>query len=187
VSRDGGFGIGDRSTRTLYDVRLVRATRKVGLGAIVAWDAIVDASWAAGERVTFEDAVDTLPYDLGDTSPIRLALASVCLLDDDGLIRSESWASWFGVADDRREAKRERDRAYIARRRAANDSAPIANESQAVVPSYRTDPSVPSGPTDRTVPPTREAPSMDGGPTPFKVAMAAIGFSPAPKPVRAKR
>jgi hypothetical protein len=187
MSRDGGFGIGDRSTRTLYDVRLVRATRKVGLGAIVAWDAIVDASWAAGDRVTFDDAVDTLPYDLGDTAPIRAALEAVCLLDSDGLIRPESWASWFGVADDRREAKRERDRAYIARRRLANESAPIANESQAVVPSYRTDPSVPSGPTDRTVSPPRErAPSKDGDTT-FKTAMAAAGFHPAPKPVRAKR
>lgn len=156
MSRDGGFGIGDRSTRTLYDVRLVRATRRVGLGAIVAWDAIVDASWAAGERVPFDDAVDTLPYDLGDTAPIRAALEAVCLLDSDGLIRPESWASWFGVADDRREAKRERDREYAARRRLGNDSSPTDAR-----PST-SDPSVPSGPSDRTVSPSRERPSKDG-------------------------
>lgn len=154
MSRDGGFSIGDRSTRTLYDVRLVRATRKAGLGAIVAWDAVVDASWAAGERVTFDDAVDTLPYDLGDTSAIRAALTAVALLDDDGLIRIESWASWFGVADERREAKRERDRAYAASRRQR-----VGNDSQAVVPTDR--PVRPTGPTDRSVLP-REAPSKNG-------------------------
>lgn len=150
MSRDAGFQIGDRSTRTLYDVRLVRATRKAGMALIVAWDAIVDASWESGCRVAFEDAVDTLPYDLGDTAAIRLALTDVGLLDSDGLIREPSWASWFGVADDRRESKRERDRAYAASRRER-----VASESQAVVPSYR-----PSGPTDRSSP--RETPSKDG-------------------------
>ena len=75
MSRDAGFQIGDRSTRTLYDVRLVRATRKAGLAAIVAWDAIVDASWESGCRVGFDDAVDTLPYDLGDTSATGVAFS----------------------------------------------------------------------------------------------------------------
>ena len=151
MSRDGGFSIGDRSSRTLYDVRLVRAYRQVGLAAIVAWDAVVDASWEAGERVTFDDAVDTLPYDLGDSDAVRAALVSVSLLDDEGLIRCESWSSWFGVADDRREAKRERDRLYAARRR-------VANDSQAVVPTDR--PVLPTGPTDRSSP--RATPSKDG-------------------------
>ena len=154
MSRDAGFAIGDRSTRTLYDVRLVRATRKVGLAAVVAWDAVVDASWESGCRVAFDDAVDTLPYDLGDTGAIQAALTDVGLLDADGLIREPSWASWFGVADERRESKRERDRAYAASRRQR-----VANESQAVVPSYR--PIVPTGPTDRSSP--RETPSIDGG------------------------
>lgn len=154
MSRDGGFSIGDRSTRTLYDVRLVRATRRAGIGAIVAWDAILDASWAAGERIPFDDAVDTLPYDLGDTAAIRAALEAVGLLDDGGLIREESWASWFGVADERREAKRERDRAYAARRRLGNDSPPIGARPTT---SDRTDP---TGPTDRSVPPV--APSTNG-------------------------
>jgi hypothetical protein len=140
MSRDGGFQVGDRSSRTLYDVRLVRATRKAGLAVIVAWDAIVDASWEAGCRVPFDDAIDTLPYDLGDSVSIKAALTSVGLLED-GLIREDSWASWFGIADERREAKRERDRAYAAARRQR-----VASESQAVVPSYR-----PSVPSDRTV------------------------------------
>ena len=156
MSRDGGFSVGDRSSRTLYDVRLVRATRRAGLAAIVAWDAVVDASWEAGQRVVFDDAIDTLPYDLGDTISIRAALTAVGLLGDDGLIREESWASWFGVADERRESKRERDRAYAARRRLGNDSSPADGRS--------TTPTGPTGPTDRSVPP-REAPSRKGATT----------------------
>ena len=155
MSRDGGFSIGDRSSRTLYDVRLVRAYRQVGLAAIVAWDAVVDASWEAGERVTFDDAVDTLPYDIGDSDAVRAALVSVSLLDDEGLIRCESWSSWFGVADDRREAKRERDRAYAARRRLGSDSKPT--DARPMTP---TGPTGPSGPTDRSSP--RATPSKDG-------------------------
>lgn len=172
MSRDGGFSIGDRSTRTLYDVRLVRATRKCGLAAIVAWDAVVDASWASGERVPFDDAVDTLPYDLGDTAAIREALTSVCLLDENGLVREESWLSWFGVADERREAKRERDRAYAARRRLANDSPPTDAR-----PTTPTGPTVPTGPTDRSVSPTRasEAPSKTGT---LRETLTAMGLRP---------
>ena len=95
-------------------------------------------------RVPFDDAIDTLPYDLGDSVSIKAALTGVGLLED-GLIREESWASWFGIADERREAKRERDRAYAAARRQR-----VASESQAVVPSYR-----PTVPSDRTVLPAR--------------------------------
>jgi len=145
MSRDGGFQVGDRSSRTLYDVRLVRATRKAGLAVVVAWDAIVDASWEAGERVPFDDAIDTLPYDLGDSMSIKAALTSVGLLED-GLIREDSWTNWFGAAEDRREAKRERDRTYAAARRQR-----VAAESAPVVPSVR--PSV--RPSDRTVLPAR--------------------------------
>ena len=168
MSRDGGFPVGDRSSRTLYDVRLVRATRKAGLAAIVAWDAIVDASWEAGCRVQFDDAIDTLPYDLGDTKGIRSALTSVGLLGEDGLIREESWASWFGVAYGRREATRERGRRYNASKRgdvnATSDARRNDVEQQSNDKSF-TPPFLPSGPTDRTVPPARareSAPSKDG-------------------------
>ena len=130
MSRDGGFQVGDRSSRTLYDVRLVRATRKAGLAVVVAWDAIVDASWEAGERVPFDDAIDTLPYDLGDSMSIKAALTSIGLLED-GLIREDSWTNWFGAAEDRREAKRERDRAYAAARQRAARLAGLATSDPA--------------------------------------------------------
>jgi len=186
VSRDAGFAIGDRSTRTLYDVRLVRATRKVGLAAIVAWDAIVDASWEAGCRVQFDDAVDTLPYDLGTTTDVRMALAHEGLLDEEGLIREASWLGWFGTADKRRTAKREWDRTYAAVRRArvATDTRTVADESHTVASTDR------SVRTDRQVRPSGRAPAREdhGFETVRETAAAlGIGFHPAPKPVRAKR
>lgn len=123
MSRDAGFPIGDRSTRTLYDVRLIRAARRAGPAAVIAWDAIVDASWEAGCRVAFDDAVDPLPYDMTDSAEIRATLVSVGLLDTSGLIREESWANWFGPADSRRANTRERWRRANEKRRHAADEA----------------------------------------------------------------
>jgi hypothetical protein len=151
MSRDEGFPIGDRSTRTLYDVRLVRAARKVGLSAVVAWDAIVDASWEAGHRVTFADAVDILPYDLGDTDAVLAALVSIGLLADDGCIREESWQTWYQPAYDRREERREAGRrGGLAKAR--NLAALEQSQSTGVAEPYPSVPSVPSVPSLPSVP-----------------------------------
>jgi hypothetical protein len=109
MSRDGGFQVGDRSTRTLFDPCLIRAYQRAGLGVIVAWDAIVDASWLRGERVTLEDALLPLPYRIRIPT-VREALTEAGLLDEEGRIRAQSWASWFVPANDRREARRESGR-----------------------------------------------------------------------------
>jgi hypothetical protein len=109
MSRDEGFQVGDRSTRTLYDTRLVRAYRQAGPGVVIAWDAVLDASWAKGERVTLEDAVLPLPYRLA-LLKVRAALCEAGLLDKDGRIREASWKVWFLPAHDRREARRESGR-----------------------------------------------------------------------------
>lgn len=157
MSRDDGFTIGDRSTRTLYDLRLVRAVRRVGLCAIVAWDAVVDASWEAGRRVCFEDAVDTLPFQLGDVQAIKEALTAEGLMED-GLVREASWLGWFGVASTRRDLKRERDRRYNAnrtaprRRRNGARTSDVRSENGAPDRTDRSGPSSPSVPTVLTAP-----------------------------------
>jgi hypothetical protein len=114
----------DRSTRTLFDVRVVRAYRLAGPAAVIAWDAIVDASWEAGERVPLADALDSLPYQLGDAEELGAALRRVGLLDSDGLIRAEAWADWYGTAAARREASRERAARWRSRGRDGGAPAP---------------------------------------------------------------
>ena len=194
MSRDCGFEVGDRSTRTLYDTRLLRAYKVAGLGVVVAWDAIVDESWAKGERVTIEDALLPLPYVI-DVQAVTDALRTEGLLDADGRIRDASWAAWFEVANARRETKRERDRAYAkkaaaARWPTADDPLPIrarvANGSDATVR--------PSVPTVRPPRAPARGEALQGkngnGLTPLAdllpEAVAAIGYhaggTPVPKP-----
>ena len=191
MSRDCGFEVGDRSTRTLYDTRLLRAYKVAGLGVVVAWDAIVDESWAKGERVTIEDALLPLPYVI-DVQAVTDALRTEGLLDADGRIRDASWAAWFEVANARRETKRERDRAYAkkaaaARWPTADDPLPIrarvANGSDATVR-----PSVPTVRPSRAPARGEALQGKNGKSEPVPLAdllpeaFAAIGFHPAPKP-----
>jgi hypothetical protein len=203
MSRDAGFPIGDRSTRTLHDIRLIRAIRAAGLGALAAWDAVLDASWAAGERVPLEDAVDALAFDIGDLEPIRAALVKHGLLEEDGLIRSSSWEAWFTVAAERRKAARMKSALGGLRARGARspeealslllqrtDSGLTAGSTAEVTP--------PTVPTVPTVPIARETgrkrpPKRNGGePVPVGSLLAKInavdpewkppGFNPVPKP-----
>ena len=194
MSRDCGFEVGDRSTRTLYDTRLIRAYKLAGLGAVVAWDAIVDESWAQGQRVGIEDALLPLPYQL-DAEAIRDALTTAGLLDAEGRIREDSWDDWFVPAETRRRSKREKDREY-ARRAAASrwalgteseaDRTRVGGESLA----YRMPPSVrPSVRSDRPPrAPAREGEALQGKngerPVPLREMMpeVAAGFHPVPKP-----
>ena len=196
MSRDGGFEVGDRSTRTLYDTRLVRAYRIAGLAAVVAWDAIVDESWAKGQRVTIEDALLPLPYEI-DAGAVSAALQTVGLLDNAGYIREDSWDTWFAPAHARREAKRERDRAYAkkaaaVRWDASSDTLPSRERVVSESLGTRMPPSVrPSVRTDRLSvlrAPAREgeAPSKDGFTTVRETA-TALGFHPVPKPPPSSR
>jgi hypothetical protein len=191
MSRDCGFEVGDRSTRTLYDTRLLRAYKVAGLQVVVAWDAIVDESWAKGERVTIEDALLPLPYVV-DVQAVTDALRAVELLDAEGRIRDASWSAWFETANARRATKREHDRAYAkrmatARWGTATESVPsrprVANGSDA---SSR--PSVPTVRPPRAPARGRTLQGKNGktGPVPLAdllpEAYAAIGFHPVPKP-----
>jgi hypothetical protein len=163
MSRDDGFPIGDRSTRTLYDPRLVRAYRKAGLGALVAWDAITDASWAQGDRVTLEDALLPLPYEL-DIAALREALCDAGLLDDEGRIRDSSWDHWFGPAYDRREARRETGRLGGLRargQRSYSDAKALLQQHNSTSTPVR--PSVPSVPTVPSVPPVARVRARENG------------------------
>ena len=180
VSRDAGFDVADRATRTLYDPLIVKAYRKAGLAAVVAWDAIVDASWAAGHRVTFEDATLPLPYDLGTNGAVQSVLQEVGLLDGDGMIRASSWEGWFGAADERRAAARERQARFRARTKTPTNGDVTVRNSDKTVPAGR--------PAVRPV--VRQAVRSAGarektfdeiGVT-RPLPVAALGFHPVPKP-----
>lgn len=177
MSRDAGFGVADRATRTLYDPLLVRAYRKAGLAAIVAWDAIVDASWAAGRRVCFDDAILPLPYDLGDEDALRAVMVDVGLLDADGFVRESSWEGWFGAARDRRSAAR-RGGVEGNRRRWHPDAPPAAASRGPIGGRSDTDPR-PSGPSDRTPRAAAHAPAREESlskPGTLRDTMAAMGL-----------
>jgi hypothetical protein len=164
MSRDGGFDIGDRSTRTLYDTQLIRAYRLAGPEIVIAWDAIVDESWAKGQRVAIEDALLPLPYQM-DIAAVKEALISVGLLDAEGRIRQQSWDTWFVPAEERRSTKRERDREYAKRaihkrwdNESSSDRQRVASESvtDRIPPTVR--------PSDRPSN-AREGDTLEGSPS----------------------
>jgi hypothetical protein len=159
MSRDGGFEVGDRSTATLSDTRLIRAVAIAGPWTVPAWDAIVDASWSKGERVTLDDAVLRLPSVyrplIAKLDVYRDALRTVGLLDGDSRIRQESWAVWFDPANQRREAKRKRDRDRARRaadERWRNESDSPADRERPAGGPYATDRADPTEPIRPTVP-----------------------------------
>jgi len=132
MSRDDGFPVADRDTGTLRDPKVVRAFRKGGFAAVLAWDAIVDASWEEGERVTLEEAVISLPYGL-DPDALLPILIEVELVGADGLIVEETWERWFRPAWERRENRRRSGRLGGARswkeRRQRNGEATLKHRS----------------------------------------------------------
>ena len=188
MSRDAGFDVADRATRTLYDPLLVKAYRRGGLAAVVAWDAVCDASWAAGHRVTFEDAVLPLPYDLGDLAALQEAMGD--LLEPTGLIRLGSWEGWFGAAESRRASSRERQARFRAGTKRGGDvRATLGNNHETLPNRQETVPAVrPAGsPAVRPVvsQTDRNVRSLDE----IGVARPApiLGFHPVPKPAGKKR
>jgi hypothetical protein len=107
MSRDASWLRRDHDLNFLMDDAVMNAVERLGLRAIVAYTAVLDASWAAGKRVTLPWAIRRLPrvYDLGDTDDLVAGLVEAGLLDPDGGIRASSWETWFLPAQERR-AKR---------------------------------------------------------------------------------
>jgi len=115
MSRDDGFAVADVDTGLMSDPKVVRLAKRhptVAGEAMAAYVATVLASWKAGDRVTVEDAV---PVWL---QTHEAALRDVGLLDDEGKVPVSVWDGWYGPARGRRDAKRDRQREWVASRRA---------------------------------------------------------------------
>lgn len=108
MSRDEGFAHADIDTGQLEDGKfrlLWRALNDASTMsiAVVAYHATVLASWAAGDRVSVDEAA---PLWLVPGPGIVQALLEVGLLDSERRIPAHAWESWYRPAWDRREAKR---------------------------------------------------------------------------------
>jgi len=157
MPRDDGFAVADTATGKLDDPKFRKLWRIVHDGpamnaAVVLHDAVQLASWAAGERVTAEDAA---PFWMEAVENVAANLQAVGLLDKDGRLPAKAWESWFGAARDRRQKRR--DAGQLGGR-----PKPIANHSVSdaePLPTSRitTDNPVPSVPF-RTVPSVRSDP-----------------------------
>lgn len=150
MSRDDGFTVADRDVGLLSDPKVIRAYRRLGFAAVVAFEAVVDASWEAGYRVTLEEAMLRLPYDFGDWTAVTETLLAEGLIGDDGLVMDESWERWFRPAWERRENRRRSGaiggaRSWDKRRISDAEAAPkrsrstLSSSAEPVRPSVRTD------------------------------------------------
>jgi hypothetical protein len=127
MSRDDGFRTADVDVNLLDDPKvraLVRSTRDEALVArcLVAYMAILTASWERAERIPLEDAAPAWLTGLDD---LRDRLAEVQLVDEQGRLVERAFDAWIGPAIDRQASFRERwRRANDKRRKADTDAVP---------------------------------------------------------------
>jgi hypothetical protein len=124
MSRDDGFGHADVDVGLLDDPKvrqLIRSTKDEGLIArcLIAYTAVVLASWERGTPLTLEDAA---PLWLTDLDDLRARLTAVGLVDEDGRIPPKPWERWFGVAVTRRDAGRDRWRRWNQRQKGSRQA-----------------------------------------------------------------
>ena len=151
MSRGKGFAIadvdvakqGDPKVRALW--RHLRDESAMN-AAMVVHEAVLLASWAAGERVAAEDAA---PAWMTDVEAPASALAHVGLLDDRGHIPLKSWRSWFVPAAERRQQTRDRWKRNKSEQRATSEDVPEDTAGRLALRTVRTVPSAPTVPTVR--------------------------------------
>ena len=160
MSRDDGFEIADVDVKLLDDPK-VRALVRACSGneyllnrCVVAYVALVLASWRDGVRATLESAAP-LWLDADQLAEVGDRLRHAKMLDGNRLPK-RSWDSWFGPAQARREQRREAS--------AVANAARWGNGSRAVSgrDSGRTPDALPvrTVRTDRSV---RRAPARESG------------------------
>jgi hypothetical protein len=159
MARDDGFAIADVDTGLFDDSKVRALWRQLGepnavSRAMTIYVATLLESWATGRRVPAADAVPVwLPPAVDDLA----SLTAAGLLDADGRLPSRAWASWFGPARDRREAKRTGGRrgGLKAHGIAPEGVLKPASKHSSGIPRAKPDPSSPSVPTDPSVAPAR--------------------------------
>ena len=168
MSRPDGFPTADVDVDVLADDRILAAVRQAGPWAALAYLAVVTASWARGERSTFQAAVDRLPrvYDVGDVDELEAALIAAGLLDDAGRIPASTWASWYEPAQARRLERRE-----AGRRGGLAKAANVAAEHPPGAPRKRSSSAATSSATASLYPTDR--------PTDDATNVASVGLSPS--------
>lgn len=109
MSRDDGFRNADIDVGMFADPKVVALVRRVrdpqrAAAHLTLYLALVLQCWNEGARLTFDE---TLPaWWLEGADDARRDLTDVGLIDHEGRIPVRSWASWFGVAWERREKRR---------------------------------------------------------------------------------
>lgn len=168
MSRDAGFARADVDTGLYADPKIVALARRlrdpVATAAHVAlYEALVLASWGAGDRLTLEQTLPAWWLVEPDVDvAYRTVLEAVGLVDAEGRIPEHAWASWFTPASDRRRAYIERGRKggrapHAPRSPGATQHDDAWGEAQ-VQPESSTSraranqPTVPTVPADPTIP-----------------------------------
>jgi hypothetical protein len=111
MSRDDGFPTADIDVGLFSDPKVIALARRLRdpLGTLVhvaLYEAVVLASWRAGERVDFNIAAPG--WFLDDLAQYVGNLQAVGLLDDDRRIPAHAWTAWIGPAVERRLAAKRR-------------------------------------------------------------------------------
>lgn len=154
MSRDVGFRTADIDVGILDDPKvraLVRSTRDEAIVArcLVAYVAVLMASWEHAERISLEDAAPAWLTGLDD---LRGRLAKVQLVDEEGRVVERAFDAWVGPALERQASFRERWRRANDRRRKpdsdSTDAVPRGDsDSTDAVPGPTGRQAGPSGPS----------------------------------------
>ncbi len=162
-----GFSIMDVSTAILDDPKFLRLNLRYPdqyLAGVVANTATLARSWAKGRRVTAQEA---WPVYRPECPEALDALVSVKLLDRNYRLPAVSWREWFEIAEQRRDATRERNRNSARAHRERQRGVSTDGASAVAYPTVR-----PSVPTDPTV-------TRGGAMTSFASEMEKNGLRPA--------
>lgn len=148
MSRGDGFLVGDIDTGLLEDSKVKALARRLRdpiktAAAMCLYQALVLGSWRAGERITIEDSLPGWWID--DVDDLVAELKAVDLVDPDGSVPQQAWASWFLPAWNRRENRR--IKAEKGGRAPRRNSGTTWGEPAA---DSESTPSEPDRPTDRT-------------------------------------
>jgi hypothetical protein len=147
MNREDGFPIADLDVGLFHDQKVLALARRLRnerdtAVSIALYTSLVLESWAAGDRVTLDDALPAWCVESPDT--IRADLQAVGLIDDESRIPATSWTSWYVPAFDRREKRRQSGaeggrRSWVSRRdkRRRSDASATPNPSvrPAVLPA----------------------------------------------------
>lgn len=104
-----GFPRADIDVALYHDPKVVKLARRMRdpvqtITRLGLYQALILASWSAGERVTIEDAAPAWWTD--DLDEVARDLADVGLVDHEARIPHKAWEAWYGPARDAREDRK---------------------------------------------------------------------------------